>query len=51
MRLDKPDHPEKCAIDSAVTMAGVDAAFSALSSSFLFTTCPVTQLSVLVGTA
>ena len=31
MRHDTPDHPEKCAIDSAVTMAGVDAAFSALT--------------------
>ena len=33
MRLDTPDHLGKCAIDSAVTVAGVDAAFSALTES------------------
>ena len=33
MRLDTPDHLEKCAIDSAVSVAGVDAAFSALTES------------------
>ena len=33
MRLDTPDHLKKCAIDSAVTVAGVDASFSALTES------------------
>ena len=33
MRLDTPDHLEICAIDSAVTVAEVDAAFSALTES------------------
>lgn len=33
MRLDTPDHLEKCAIDSAVSVAGVDAALSALTES------------------
>jgi len=33
MRLDTPDHLDKCAIDSARTVAGVDAALSAVSES------------------
>ena len=33
MRLDTPDHLDKCAIDSVRTVAGVDAALSAVSES------------------
>ena len=32
MRLDTPDHLEKCAIDSAVSVAGLEAAYSALGT-------------------